>query len=124
MSKALCLLAIVALLSSTSNAQVTIETMKFGTGVEKNEVIGEGTSFPASTEKVFCWLKVLNGENQTLTAKWYLNDVWISDVPLEIISNAMRTYSAKTIAGNKGTWKVDIANDKGEVMQSGSFTTE
>ena len=122
MIRAMCLMILI--LSGAARAQVAIDAMKFGTAVEKNEVVGEGASFAVSTEKVFCWIKVLNAENRTLTAKWYLNDVWVSDVPLEISSNAMRTYSSKTIAGNKGTWKVDIVSDNGDVLQSGTFTTQ
>ncbi len=105
-----------------SDGSLSIEALKFGTGVEKSEVTGEATSFPASTEKVYCWLKVLGGNEKTVTVKWYYNNIFMSDVALEIKSNSMRTYAVKTIAGNKGEWRVEVIGPSGAVLQAAAFT--
>ena len=109
-------------LSESSSGNPIIEALKFGTGVEKSEVVGEATSFPVSTDKVYCWLKVTGGDNQILTLRWYYNNAFTNDVPLEIKSNSMRTYAFKTIAGNQGTWRVEVIGPAGAVLQAASFT--
>ena len=105
-----------------SDGAISIEALKFGTGVEKSEVIGEAASFPASTEKVYCWLKVIGGNEKTVTIKWYYKDAFMSDVALDIKSNSMRTYAYKTIAGNQGEWRVEVVGPSGAVLQAASFT--
>ncbi len=112
------------LLSGISKAQIKIEAMKFGTGVEKNEVTGEAASFPAATETVYCWLKVIGGEGQTVKVKWYYKGGLMTDLDLEIKYPSMRTYSSKTIAGNSGEWKVEVLSSTGEVLQAAMFTIE
>lgn len=106
-----------------SDGDLKIVDLKFGTAVENMEVTGEGTTFPSSTEKVYCWLKATGGQGKTITVKWYLNGASSGDVPLELKYNSMRTYSYKTIYGNKGEWRVDIVGPSGTVLQSATFTT-
>lgn len=109
-------------MANMAQAQITIDAMKFGTGVENNQIVGESNTFPNDVEKVYCWLKVLNGEGKTITLKWYNNDVFLSSVPLEITYNSMRTYGFKTIYGNGGNYKVDVVDEDGKVLQSGEFS--
>jgi hypothetical protein len=106
------------------DGDLRIEAIKFGTGVEKTEVLGESASFSTSTDKVYCWLKVAGGNEKSITIRWYYNDVFMNDVPLEIKSNSMRTYAFKTIAGNKGNWRVDVLGPSGAVLQTASFVIE
>jgi hypothetical protein len=105
-----------------SDGDLRIEALKFGTGVEKSEVTGEANAFSASTEKVYCWLKVLGGNEKSVTVKWYYNNLFMSDVALEIKSTSMRTYAVKTIAGNKGEWRVEVVGPSGAVLQAAAFT--
>lgn len=109
---------------SGPDGDLQIESLKFGTGVEKSEVVGEANAFPASTEKVYCWLKVVGGNEKTVTVKWYFKNVFMNDVPLEIKSNLMRTYAVKTIAGNRGEWRVEVVSPSGAVLQAAAFTIE
>ncbi len=109
--------------TGVADGTMKIAGMKFGSGVESNEVVGEATLFSSSTEQVYCWLLVTGGEGQSLTIKWYLNNNLVSEVPLDIKFNRMRTYGYKTIAGMKGEWKVEIVGPSGVVMQTGTFTT-
>ncbi len=106
-----------------ANAQVEVTDMKFGTGVENHEVVGESAAFPASTETVYCWMRVTGAAGKTLMAKWFLNDNLLSEVPIEVKYSPTRTYSSKTIAGNKGTWKVELYDDTNKMVKSGTFTT-
>ncbi|MBL7959834.1 DUF2914 domain-containing protein [bacterium] len=117
-------LVVMMALTITSNvirAQVAIESIKFGTGVEKNDVVGESTSFSAENDKVYCWLRITGAQGKTVMVKWYRDNVFLSDVALEITSNNMRTYAYKTIFGNGGNYKVEIVDDGGNIMQTGEF---
>lgn len=105
----------------TSYAQMKIDGMKFGTAVEKSEVVGEATSFPANGSNVYCWVKVVGGEGQTVTMKWYHGETLKNEVPLEIKSWSMRTYAFYEVH-RAGTWKVEIVDSTGKVLQSGEFT--
>lgn len=102
-------------------AQTSVESLKFGSGIEKNEVTGESTSFSAETEKVFCWLRITGGQGKTVMMKWYRDNVFLSDIALEITSNNMRTYAYKTIMGYGGTYKVELVDDNGNILQTGEF---
>lgn len=109
--------------SGVADGSMKIADMKFGTGIENNEVVGEATIFSTSTEQVYCWLLVLGGEGQSVTVKWYFNNNLVGEIPLDIRFNRMRTYAYKTIAGMKGEWKVEVVGPSGVVMQTGTFTT-
>lgn len=110
--------------SSEEDAGIQIEAIKFGVDVEKSEVVGESTTFPAATtDKVYCWMRVLGANGKTVTVKWYFNGGYVGDVPLEIKSDAMRTYAYKSIAGNKGEWRAEVCGPSGAVLQAASFTT-
>jgi len=109
-------------MSASGSDGLIIEALKFGTAVEKSEIVGEATSFSASTDKVYCWLKVTGGDSKTIILRWYYNNAFSNDVPLEIKSNSMRTYAFKTIAGNQGTWRVEVIGESGAVLQAASFT--
>jgi hypothetical protein len=107
----------------TGDGDLKIVDLKFGTGIENMEVTGEGSMFPSSTEKVYCWLKATGGQGKTITIKWYFNGSASGEVPLELKYNSMRTYSYKTIYDNKGEWKVDVVGPSGSILQSAAFTT-
>ncbi len=109
--------------TGAADGTMKIADMKFGTGVENNDIVGEATLFSSATEQVYCWMRVTGGEGQSLTVKWYLNNNLTTEVPLDIKYNSMRTYAYKTIAGMKGEWKVEIVGPSGVVMQTGTFTT-
>jgi len=106
-----------------ARGQAKIEPLRFGTAVENRELVGESDAFAAGTERVYCWIRVSGAKGQTLTAKWTLKEQVMAEVALEIQFDPMRTYCSKAIAENKGEWKVEIIDSSGEVLQSGTFTT-
>jgi hypothetical protein len=118
-----CLVTLLCLAALSVSAQVEVTDMKFGTGVEHHECVGEASAFPASTERVYCWMRVTGADGKTLNVKWYLNDNLISEVPLEVKYNPTRTYSSKAIAGNKGAWRVEVYDDTNKMIKSGTFET-
>ncbi len=99
-----------------------IESLKFGSNINMMEVVGEGTSFPAATEKVFCWMRISGGQGKAVKVKWYYNGNVLGDVQLDVKSNSMRTYAFRTINGKKGEWKVEVMDPSGTMLHSAGFS--
>ncbi len=85
-----------------------------------------GTSFPASQEKVYCFLEFKDVEKETtINVVWTLGQKEIDKIPLTIKpSPRYRTWVNKTISGMKGEWKVDVLDDKGNLLRSANFTVQ
>ncbi|MBL7996243.1 DUF2914 domain-containing protein, partial [bacterium] len=99
-----------------------VESLKFGAGVDKMEIVGEGVSFSGSAGKVYCWMRISGGQGKTVKVKWYLNGESIGETPLDIRSSPMRTYAYRTVTGRKGNWKVEILDPSGAMLHSAGFT--
>lgn len=93
--------------------------VKAGTGVEKREIVGEGTSFPAGTT-VWVWSLVHNGEG-TVKHVWKRDgkDVWTAT--MKIGSKKWSTSSRRTIP-KPGSWEVDVQTPDGTSLGSIAFT--
>ena len=97
----------------------------FGTGVEDGtrKVVGEGTSFPPETERVYCFTRV-HGMHPptTVTHVWYHESRTISRVELSIGSENWRTWSFKSRFPEwSGSWEVKVLNEDGMVLGSATF---
>lgn len=104
-------------------SQIKLEGMKVGTGIEASELVGESATFPADGNKVYCWIKVVGGEGQTVTMKWSFNGTVTDEIPLEIKSWSMRTYAFKEIH-RAGAWKIEVAGADGSILKSTEFTAQ
>lgn len=125
MKRMIITVALMLFVAQMANAQIKVDEMKLGTGVENKDIVGEATSFASTTEKVYCWMKLSGGsQGSSVTVKWYLNDSPAGEVPLEINGTPWRTYSFKTINGVKGNWKVEVVDASGNVLQTATFVTE
>jgi hypothetical protein len=93
--------------------------VKAGTGVEKHEVVGEGTSFPANTT-VWVWSRVTNAEGN-IKHVWKLDgkEVWTATLPVG--SKLWSTQSRRTIP-KAGAWTVDVQTEAGAALGTVSFT--
>ena len=107
---------------TASDGTLRIESMKFGTAIENNELAGEAELFSAATEKVYCWLKVTGGMGQNIRVKWYHENSPAGETTLELKSNSMRTYAFKTVIGAKGRWRAEVIGPAGSVIQAATFT--
>ncbi len=104
----------------------TIARLVVGTGVEKSEPVGTAETFPASTEKVYCFLEVTNIAKDT-----EVSFVWIygqkemlkTTLPLKA-GPKWRTYANKNLRGLKGEWKVEIKGPDGKVLKDVKFKVE
>lgn len=109
-----------------SEKGITIARMEIAGSIENREPAGIAVSFPASHEKVWCFVEFQNVSNDTpVNYVWSLDGKEIDKVPQTIkASSRYRTWSNKTIAGRKGDWKVDIIDESGAVLKSASFKIE
>jgi hypothetical protein len=105
---------------------LTLARMEIAGSVENREPVGIAATFPATTEKVYCFLEFKNVANETtVNVVWTLGMNEMGSVPLTIKPYAkFRTWASKTIGGMKGDWKVDVKDEAGTVLKSATFKVE
>ncbi len=104
-------------------AGITIARLVVGTGVEKGEPVGVADKFPATQEKVYCFLEAKN-----IPKDMDISFVWIhgqkeqlkTSLPLKMGSK-WRTYADKNLRGLKGDWKVEIKDANGNLIKDVQF---
>jgi hypothetical protein len=95
--------------------------VKAGTGVEKREIVGEATTFPAGTT-VWVWSRITNGGGK-IKHVWKHDgkDVWT--VVLPVGSKVWSTASRRPIRA-AGSWQVDVQTEAGASLGTVSFTIQ
>ncbi len=103
-----------------------ISRMVISAGVMERTPLDMGTSFPASQEKVYCFLEFKDVEKETtVNVVWTFGQKEMDKIPLTIKpSPRYRTWATKTIYGMKGKWKVDVLDDKGNLLKSTEFIVQ
>jgi len=95
--------------------------VKAGTGVEKREIVGEATSFPAGTT-VWVWSRITNAEgNIKHVWKHDGKEAWTATLPVG--SKLWSTQSRRTIPSG-GSWEVDVQTEAGASIGTVSFTIQ
>jgi len=110
----------------TSEKDLTIARMEIAGSIENKEPVGSASSFPATQEKVWCFVEFQNVDKETtVNYVWTFGENEVDKVPQTIKAfSKYRTWSNKTIAGRKGDWKVDIIDESGTVLKSAAFKIE
>ena len=104
----------------------TIARLVVGTGVENREPVAAGETFPASTEKVYCFLEATGIAKDTeVSFVWFHGDKEMQkiDLPLKMGSR-WRTYTSKNLGGLKGDWRVEIRGPDGNLLKEVKFKVE
>jgi hypothetical protein len=112
--------------AAKETAPFTIKRLVVGTGVENGEPVGVAETFPASTEKVYCFLEAGDIAKDTeATFVWFNGDKEMSkfSVPLKM-GPRWRTYANKNLRELKGDWKVEIRDSDGKVVKDTKFKVE
>jgi hypothetical protein len=109
--------------AGTADEGLKVEKAVAATSVENREPVGEATEFEASVGKVYCWSKVAT-ETVPTTIKhvWYQGEQKVFEKDLDIKYPSTRTWTVKTIQA--GSWRVDITDEAGKVLDSVSFTVK
>ena len=104
----------------------TIARLVVGTGVENREPVGVAETFPASTEKVYCFLEATNIAKDTeVSVVWFHGEkeIWKISLPLKM-GPKWRTNALKNLRGLKGDWKVEIKDADGNLVKDVKFKVE
>jgi hypothetical protein len=100
--------------------------MEIASSIENRGPVGIAASFPASQEKVYCYLDIKNvSKDTTITYVWTLgaNEMGKVTQPVKT-SSRWRTWGNKSIGGMKGDWKVDVLDESGALLKSAAFKVE
>jgi hypothetical protein len=101
-------------------ANLSIPSFGVGTGVENRQLVGNATSFPAST-RVFFWTRVLGGRNgDTIRHVWLHEGRVISGTQLRLGGSHWRTQSRKTLRA-LGRWTAEARDAAGNVLARSEF---
>jgi hypothetical protein len=112
--------------ATKETAPFTIKRLVVGTGVENGEPVGVAETFPASTEKVYCFLEAGDIAKDTeATFVWFNGEKEMLkfSVPLKM-GPRWRTYANKNLRELKGDWKVEIRDPDGKVVKDTKFKVE
>ncbi|HUI92478.1 MAG TPA: DUF2914 domain-containing protein [Chitinivibrionales bacterium] len=100
-----------------------LDSIAFGTGVESRALVGVTNVFEPTSRKVFCWTKIsIDRAPVTVKHVWYNGSEKVFELPLRLKYASGRLWSYKTVT--PGDWKVDVVNEQGEVIGSGTFTAK
>ena len=112
--------------AAKEGAAFTVTRLVVGTGVENREPAGVAETFPASTEKVYCYLEATNIAKDTeVSVVWSLGGKEISKTGLSLKAGSRwRTNAIKTVKGLKGDWKVEVKDASGDLVKEAKFKVE
>jgi hypothetical protein len=106
--------------------EFTIARFVVGTGVENREPVGVAETFPATTEKVYCFLEATEISKDTeVSFVWFLGDKEMlkTNLPLKM-GPKWRTFANKNVGGMKGDWKVEMRDVNGNLLKDAKFKVE
>ena len=108
---------------TTAAVSVNIDQILFGTGIESREAMGVDTVFTPEVGNVYCWVLATGAEGETqISFVWYHGDEQAAEVNVPVRSARWRCWTSKTIMPDAaGTWKVEIKDEAGKVLESASF---
>jgi len=105
-------------------AELSVERAAICQDVVEREPVDEGTSFPVSVGKLYCFTKIVGAETPAeVIHVWYFGDVERGRITLSIGGSSWRTYSSKVIQEHEiGSWRVEVLDASGKVLQTINFT--
>jgi hypothetical protein len=94
--------------------------------VENRQPVGIAATFPATQEKVYCYLEFKDVPKDTkITYVFTLGLNEMGKVTQDVKRSwRWRTWANKALGGMKGDWKVDILDETGAVIKSAAFKVE
>jgi hypothetical protein len=112
--------------ASVEAPMLTLTRMEICSTVEDRSPVNIETHFPATQDKVYCFLEFGGAKKETaVTVVWMLGKLEKEKVSLPIRRFPLfRTWANKTVFGMKGNWKVDVLDDKGMLLRSAAFTID
>lgn len=109
---------------SRDDVTFTVERIVFAESVAEREPVGGADTFPASLEKVYCFLEAVNiSQDTAVTFAWFHEgrEMHTFDLPL-MAGPRWRVHAYKNLRGMSGRWSVEIRDADGRVLKSASFS--
>jgi len=105
---------------------LSISRAVIGTGVENREPVGVAAVFPATTEKVVCFLEAANiPKDMEISLAWFYGQKEMRKMSLPLKAGSRwRTFAHKNLGGLKGDWKVEIKDAEGKLLKDLAFKVE
>ena len=112
--------------AAASAAGLNISRMEIASSVENRQPVGIAATFPAATEKVFCYLEFKDvPQDANITYVWTLGPNEMGKVTQQVKKSwRWRTWANKSLGGMKGDWKVDVLDESGALLKSATFKVE
>lgn len=104
----------------------SISTIVVAEDVQDREPVGVAETFPASTEKVYCFIEAVNiSEDTEATFVWYHEGQEMRTFTLPIMQgHRWRSFAYKNLHGKGGNWKVEVKDTTGNSVKSIPFKVE
>ncbi len=106
-------------------AGLTVTRMVIAGALQDRRPVNVGTTFPASQDKVFCYLELTGvTRDQKIAYVWTYGGKTETHTNQVKKSERWRTWSYKALDGKRGDWKVDVLDESGNVLKSAAFKLE
>jgi len=103
-----------------------IAVMAVCEAVEEREPIGESEVFSSDVGHLYCFTAVQGATPPTqVYHRWYVGDRLINEIPIDVDGTRWRCWSRKTILPRwKGSCRVEVVNEEGDILGMREFTLE
>jgi hypothetical protein len=106
--------------------EMTIARAVVATGIENLEPVGAAATFPASTERVYCFLEATHIDQDTeVSLTWFYGGKEMGKITLPLKAGPRwRTWAYKNLGGQEGEWKVEIKDAQGNLLKEVPFKVQ
>ena len=121
---ALCLVVPYSL-HAQQTGNLSVATAVICKNIDNRQPVEPGRSFSASVGRLYCYSKIADIRNSTkIDHVWYFGDTERARISLGVNPPSWRTYSSKIIqAHESGTWRVEILDAAGNLLETLKFET-
>lgn len=113
---------------ATGAPALTVYRAVMARDVADRAPVGEATTFSASASTVYCYTEVGPAPGEGLTQlihRWSHGGRSHGDTRLRVGGDHWRTFSNRTITeAKRGAWKVQLMDERGNVLRTLEFTVE
>lgn len=100
-----------------------VDSLVFATGIQSRSPVGAGTEFASTVDAISCWTRISSTEAPvSMKHIWYKDGIKVFEYALTLKSSSGRIWSTKSVS--IGNWKVDIIDDTGARIKSGTFVVK
>ena len=109
--------------TAATAADIQVEDAAVCTDVVDRQPVDSGTSFSASTGRLYCFTRIVGAQDPTqVVHAWYFGDEERARVTLSVGGSNWRTYSSKQLQEHEiGAWRVEVLDADGNLLETVAF---